>query len=231
MCSRICKYESLWRNTKLFYIMKNMTRCVNAKDDLASAFVCPVHYQVHICTGGESCILTHDGTCCYTGNSFDGLARIDAVGVDGLHDLCSNALALSTYGRSAKSEPGPVTDIMDQESFIANVHHGLMYVGKDSSSHLEEESLSCYMRELLAKIHSVMSYNCTIAKTGNVTPCKVWVESTIQVLRKLQKKDLIPNMTSKPEVKAIVLHTLPSLKPHRQDWWTKKSCITKQWCQ
>lgn len=210
--------------------MKNMTLCVKAKDEFDRVAICPVHYQVHICTGGESCILTEDGTCYYTGNTFDNLVRTDGVGVDGLHDFCSNALALSNSGRCANSKPGPVTDIMHQDSFIASVHEGLVYVGRDSTSHLEEESLSYYMRELLAKIHCVMSYNCTLPKTANVTPCNVWVESTIQVLRKLKGKDLIPNMTSKPEVKAIVLETLLSLKPPKKTWWANKSCITKQWC-
>lgn len=231
MCSRTCKYEWLNPNSKLFCIMKNLTECVNAKDTFASIFACPVHYQVHICTGGESCILTEDGTCCYTGNTFDGLVRTDAFGVDGVPDFCSNVLALGNSGPSAKSKPAPVTDIMDQDSFIASVHQGLMYAGRESAIHSENESLSSYMRELLAKIHAVMSYNCTIPKTANVTPCNVWVNSTTQVLRKLQGKDLIPNITSKPEVKGIVLQTLLSLKPPKQTWWAKKSFITKQWHQ
>ena len=203
-----------------------MANVVNAKDELDLIVTCPVHYQVHICRGGRSCILTEDGTCCVTGKTYDDLVRTDAIGVDGLPDFCSNGLGL--HRSEASSKPEQATQVMDQESFIASVHEGVTSVDRRS---LEDHPLSGYMRELLAKIYSIMHYNYTIQKTANVTPCNVWVESTIQVLRKLQGKDLIPDMTSKPEVKAIVLETLQSLEPAKKIWWAKKACITERWCQ
>jgi hypothetical protein len=212
--------------------MKNMARCVNAQDefDLNTVATCPLHYTVHICRGGESCDLTEDGTCCYTNKSFDGIAMTRAFTVEGLSDSSSNAVALTNSGRGVKRKASPVTDIMDLDTFTTNVHQGLMYVKEAVGPRsLEEEPLTDYTRSLFAKIHAVMTYNNMIQKTGNVTACNSWVESTIQVLRGAQGKSLIPNMTSTPAVKAIVIETMNTMMPSKQMWWAKRPCITRQW--
>lgn len=209
--------------------MKNLTRCQHAQEEFDAVVSCPVHYQVHLCTGSDRCILTEDGTCCYTGRSFNGVEKTDVFSMDGSSDFSSNTIALTLSHGGTTCKPGPVTDSMDLDSFIASVHQGLAYVEGEKDMTLEDESLTDSMMLLLTRIHAIMSYNIKIIRKANVTRCNVWVESTIQVLRRLQGKSLIPNMPSKSEVKAIVHEALLSLEPPKKVWWATKSCITKQW--
>lgn len=223
MCSSNCVYGWLDPNDKLFYIVKNMARCVNVKEknDVESIAVCYLHYQFHICKGEQGCNLTKDGTCSYTGKTFDGHVRTDLYG-----DFSSNALELSVSGSAAENYTCHVKDIMELDIFIDNVHKGFNYMDtEDVATALEDDR----MRTLLPRIHAVMSYNKVITKTVQSTPCQVWVDSTIQVLRGLKGKSLIPNMISKPEVKAIVIQTLQALDLPKRMWWTKRSSITRQW--
>jgi hypothetical protein len=229
--------------------MRNMTRCVNSQDEFGLDIVamCSVHGNVHMCRGGESCNLTEEGTCRYTNKSFDGLARTQCFTFDGLSDFSSNTVALDTHRRGVKRKSsfsvdqkvakGKITtDFMDLETFIANVHEGLVYVKKDTVTEepvmeepVTEKPLTEYMRALLTKIHHIMTYNSTIKRTAQVTSCDGWVNSTIQVLRSVQGKHLLPNITSTPTAKAIVVEALHTMKVPKQLWWEKKPCITRQW--
>lgn len=231
--------------TNLFCILRNMARCVNSQNEfeMDAVAICPVHYFVHICKGGETCYLTNEGTCIYTNKSFDGLARTQSLTVEGSPDAFSNADALTNYNQSVKRKAqemdGPdakrrknslATDSMDLETFINNVHRGLMHVEKDEKEiSTEEEPQTYHINSVLANIHTIMGYNKKMKNSSNVMPCKLWVQSTIQALRAVQGKSLIPNMTSIPSVKAIVLDTIRSMEAPKQLWYTKKACITRQW--
>lgn len=215
--------------------MENVSRSLTAQTfpkekrcQFESLTTCPLHYQVHICRAGESCILTEDGTCHYTGRNVDGLARTHLPAVDGHSDFSSNALA-QTRSECTTNKPGKAADIMDLDTFINNVQHGLLYGEQENDPSSERLSLSRRMKLLLEKIHAIMSYNNSIKKTGNVTSCEVWIVSTVQVLRGLQGKSIIPDMPSKSEVKAIVLQILLSLELQNEPWWARRSCIAKQW--
>jgi len=227
MCSKTCQYEHPKSYTKLFSVMKTMTRCVNGQDefDFDTVTICPVHYQVHICRGGDTCSMAEEGTCCYTNRSFDGRATTRALTMEGTQDYSSNANALSHGGKTRKSTP--VANTMDLDSFIEKVHHGLSYVSEEEDATSEEEPLTPYLATLCAKIHGVMTYNNTITKSA--TACSTWVQSTIQVLRAAQGKRLVPNMTSAPTVKAIVVETVNTMVPPKQLWWAKRPYITRQW--
>ena len=225
MCTTDCVYAWLNPKDKLFHIVKNMTRCVddNENSDMECIAVCYMHYQFHVCKGDQACYLTKDGTCSYTGKTFDGHVRTDLAG-----DFSSNALELAVTDSAAGTPTSHVKDTMTVDNFIAVVLNGFNYIDTgETTTTLEDDR----MRTLLERIHAVMSYNRVLKKTTNSTACHVWVDSTIQVLRGLKGKSLIPNMTSKPEVKAIVIQTLQALEPPKCMWWAKKSSITSQWSQ
>lgn len=220
MCNPNCVYQWLVPDHKLFYIVKNMARCVNAKDepDMESIAICYLHYQFHICKGEQGCYLTNDGTCSYTDKTFDGHVSTDLAG-----DFSTNALRLTLSDNAAQNNNYHVKERMNLETFIENVYKG-MDIDKTTSP-LEDDR----MRVLLQRIHAVMSYNTVINTTGHSTPCPVWVDSTIQVLRGLKGQSIIPNMISKPEVKAIVIQTLQAVDPPKRMWWAKKPYINRQW--
>jgi len=240
MCNNKCKYDWLNQKTSVFQVMKNMTRCVDAEEDFDTGLVtiCPLHHQIHMCRGGQTCNILEDGTCSYTNKSFEGLATTQALTGEGLSDLSANALGNFHQGIKRKAEPvgkdeytkanAQHTKYMDLDVFISSVHRGLAY-DKDNELTSVDEPLSYYMKTLLEQIYAIMSYNDKIVTVDPITPCQAWVESTVQVLRAVQGKDLIPKITSIPTIKAIVLHALSSMETSEQMWWAKRPCIRRQW--